>query len=113
MQKGADHHVFQHRHPPERDGLRTLLFWHSGLKQITTNVRPVLWPEDFRGLVFRRMQSSTIARYLELLGARTVPAPFNQTFPRLPRPRERRLLAPPSAGRSGDPPEGSRGSRCL
>ncbi|QZA32407.1 DctP family TRAP transporter solute-binding subunit [Hydrogenibacillus sp. N12] len=68
---------------PERDGLRTLLFWHSGLKQITTNVRPVLLPEDFRGLVFRRMQSSTIARYLELLGARTVPAPFNQTFPLL------------------------------
>ncbi|CAM3366406.1 hypothetical protein TR75_02390 [Hydrogenibacillus schlegelii] len=26
------------------------------------------------------MQSSTIARYLELLGARTVPAPFNQTY---------------------------------
>lgn len=65
---------------PENDGLRVLTFWHSGFKQMTTRVRPLIQTKDFQGLTFRTLRSETIARTFHVLGASTTFAPFNQTF---------------------------------
>ncbi|MDY0322558.1 MAG: DctP family TRAP transporter solute-binding subunit [Candidatus Carbobacillus sp.] len=65
---------------PEKDGLRVLTFWHSGFKQMTTRIHPLVDPEDFKGLTFRTLNSETIAQTFHTLGASTIFAPFNQTY---------------------------------
>lgn len=64
----------------EKEGMVGLAFWHNGLKQITNNVRPILLPEDFKGLHFRIMPSPVIAEQFSLLGVKTTEAPFNQVY---------------------------------
>lgn len=64
----------------EKEGMVGFSFWHNGLKQVTNQVRPILTPEDFKGLRFRIMPSPMIAEQFSLLGVQTTGAPFNQVY---------------------------------
>ncbi|MBE3554259.1 MAG: DctP family TRAP transporter solute-binding subunit [Thermicanus sp.] len=64
----------------EKENMVGLAFWHNGLKQVTNNVRPLILPEDFKGLHFRIMPSPVIASQFSLFGVKTTGAPFNQVY---------------------------------
>lgn len=52
----------------DRHGFKGLAYWRNGLKQLSAN-RPLLWPEDARGLKFRIQPSDVIQAQFEALGA--------------------------------------------
>ncbi|WP_147533562.1 DctP family TRAP transporter solute-binding subunit [Bacillus marasmi] len=57
-----------------------LTFWSNGFKQMTSNERPLLNPEDFQGLHFRVMPGTVIQRQFALLNAKTTAQPFNNVY---------------------------------
>lgn len=61
--------------------IHTLAFWDNGFKQMTNSKRPLVYPEDFRGLTFRVMiNSSVLEEQFRLLGASAVQLPFNDVY---------------------------------
>lgn len=62
------------------DKLLGLAVWDNGFKQVTNGVRPLLKPEDFRGITFRVMNSRVLEDQFNTLGAYAVPMPFNAVF---------------------------------
>jgi len=65
---------------PEQN-LLALAFWDNGFKQMTNDVRPLIRPQDFRGLNFRVMINSNVLKeQFRLLGARPVELPFNCVY---------------------------------
>ena len=63
----------------ERRGLRGLEFWHSGLKQMSAN-KPLLSPEDAKGLKFRVQPSDVLVAQMEALGASPQPMAFSEVY---------------------------------
>ncbi|THD82979.1 DctP family TRAP transporter solute-binding subunit [Aliigemmobacter aestuarii] len=63
----------------ERRGLRGLEFWHSGLKQMSAN-KPLLMPEDAKGLKFRVQPSDVLVAQMEALGASPQPMAFAEVY---------------------------------
>ncbi|GAB6932401.1 TRAP transporter substrate-binding protein [Calditerricola satsumensis] len=68
-----------------RDNLVGLAIWDNGFKQMTSSVRPLRRPEDFRGLVFRTMGSPVLDEQFRLLGAHPVHVPFDRLYAALER----------------------------
>lgn len=65
----------------EKQGLLPLAFWDNGFKQLTNGVRPLVKPEDMRGLKFRVMiNSSVLQEQFRMVGAYPVPTPFNDVY---------------------------------
>jgi tripartite ATP-independent transporter DctP family solute receptor len=64
----------------ERKGYKGIAFWDNGFKQITNNVRPIVYPEDIRGLSFRVMPSEALFKTYRTVGARAVTYPFNEVY---------------------------------
>lgn len=62
-----------------RRGLQGLEFWHNGMKQMSAN-RPLLMPEDMKGLKFRVQPSDVIIAYIEQLGASAQPMAFSEVY---------------------------------
>jgi TRAP-type C4-dicarboxylate transport system substrate-binding protein len=50
---------------------------------MTSSLRPLLKPEDFRGQRFRILPSKVLAKQYALLGATTVTTPFNDVYENL------------------------------
>jgi len=65
----------------ENQGFIALAFWDNGFKQLTNNMRPIVTPGDLQGLRFRvMMNSSVLQEQFRMLGARTIPLPFNDVY---------------------------------
>ncbi len=52
----------------ENKGILGLAYWHNGMKQMSAN-RPLIRPEDAKGLKFRVQQSDVLVAQFEQLGA--------------------------------------------
>ncbi len=64
----------------ETKGYKGLAFWDNGFKQLTNNNRPVVNPEDIKGLSFRVMPSEALFKTYRILGARARTFPFNEVY---------------------------------
>jgi C4-dicarboxylate-binding protein DctP len=65
----------------EKNGLLVLTTGDAGgFRQITNNVRPVVKPEDLKGLNIRAPGVKTIVKTLEAFGANVVTIPYGETY---------------------------------
>ena len=62
-----------------RRGLKGLGFWHNGMKQISAN-RPLITPEDAKGLKFRVQASDVLVAQFEQLGASPQKMSFKEVY---------------------------------
>lgn len=62
-----------------RRGLQGLGFWHNGMKQMSAS-KPLLLPEDAKGLKFRVQPSDVIVAQFETLGASPQPMAFSEVY---------------------------------
>ncbi|WP_462406392.1 DctP family TRAP transporter solute-binding subunit [Gracilibacillus sp. Marseille-QA3620] len=60
--------------------VKGLAFWNNGFKQMTTAKTPVSKPQDLQGLILRTMPSKMLQRQLNLVGAETKEASFDQVY---------------------------------
>lgn len=63
-----------------KQNLIPLAMWDNGFKQITTQTRPVLQPDDFNGLSFRTMPSPVLQQQFQAVGATAQDLPFDQLY---------------------------------
>ncbi len=64
----------------QKQGLRGLVMWDNGWKQMTSSKRPLVLPSDFAGQRFRVQPSQVLFEQFKALGAVGVAVPFDQTF---------------------------------
>lgn len=62
-----------------RRGLQGLEFWHNGMKQLSAN-KPLLMPEDTKGLKFRVQASDVLVAQFEQLGANPQKMSFKEVY---------------------------------
>lgn len=63
----------------KRKGLAGLAFWHNGMKQMSAN-RPLIKPEDAKGLKFRVQASDVLVAQFEQLGANPQKMSFKEVY---------------------------------
>lgn len=63
----------------KRRGLQGLAFWHNGMKQMSAN-RPLIKPEDAKGLKFRVQASDVLVAQFEALGANPQKMAFKEVY---------------------------------
>jgi C4-dicarboxylate-binding protein DctP len=63
----------------ERRGLKGMEFWHSGMKQFSAD-KPLLLPEDAKGLKFRVQPSDVLVAQMDALGASPQPMAFSEVY---------------------------------
>ncbi|QOL80573.1 DctP family TRAP transporter solute-binding subunit [Pseudooceanicola spongiae] len=63
----------------EKRGLAGLAFWHNGLKQFSAN-KPLIMPEDAKGLKFRVQPSDVLVAQMEALGASPQKMAFSEVY---------------------------------
>lgn len=63
----------------ERRGLAGLEFWHNGMKQFSAG-KPLILPEDAKGLKFRVQPSDVMIAQIEALGATAQPMTFSEVY---------------------------------
>ncbi|HET7924946.1 MAG TPA: TRAP transporter substrate-binding protein [Rhodanobacteraceae bacterium] len=61
------------------DGILGLQFWHNGMKQFT-GPRPLIEPDDARGLKFRVMESDILQAEIEAIGGSPQKMAFGEVF---------------------------------
>ncbi|WP_108261469.1 TRAP transporter substrate-binding protein [Mangrovicoccus ximenensis] len=66
-------------HTMERRGLVGLGFWHNGLKQFSAN-KPLVMPEDAKGLKFRVQPSDVLVAQMQALDASPQPMAFSEVY---------------------------------
>lgn len=62
-----------------RKGLKGLAFWHNGMKQMSAN-RPLIKPEDAKGLKFRVQASDVLVAQFDQLGANPQKMSFKEVY---------------------------------
>ena len=62
-----------------RRGLKGLAFWHNGMKQISAN-KPLITPEDAKGLKFRVQASDVLVAQFNQLGASPQKMSFKEVY---------------------------------
>nr|WP_295974025.1 DctP family TRAP transporter solute-binding subunit [uncultured Bacillus sp.] len=60
--------------------MKGLAFWSNGFKQMTSDSRPLIEPEDFEGQTFRIMPGYVLKRQFSVLGAQTITTSFTEVF---------------------------------
>lgn len=63
----------------QRRGLVGLEFWHNGLKQFSAN-KPLITPDDAKGLKFRVQKSDVLVAQIEALEASAQPMAFSEVY---------------------------------
>jgi len=63
----------------QRRGLQGLAFWHNGMKQLSAN-KPLILPEDAKGLKFRIQPSDVLQAQFEALGANPQKMAFSEVY---------------------------------
>jgi tripartite ATP-independent transporter DctP family solute receptor len=64
----------------EKSGLKGLAFFENGFRNFTNSARPLLKPEDFRGLKFRTMENPVHLASVRQLGAQAVPMSWGEVY---------------------------------
>ncbi|MDR2367633.1 MAG: DctP family TRAP transporter solute-binding subunit [Deltaproteobacteria bacterium] len=60
-----------------------LTFFENGFRHLTNSARPIVVPEDAKGLKIRTMQSQIHRDSFKAIGADPIPLPFGELFPSL------------------------------
>lgn len=60
-------------------GLKGLAYWHNGMKQMSAN-KPLIKPEDAKGLKFRVQTSDVLVAQIEQLGANPQKMSFKEVY---------------------------------
>ncbi len=63
----------------KKRGLLGLTYWHNGMKQLSAN-RPLIHPEDAKGLKFRVQASDVLVAQFEQLGANPQKMAFSEVY---------------------------------
>ncbi len=63
----------------QRRGLQGLAFWHNGMKQLSAN-KPLIKPEDAKGLKFRVQESDVLVAQFDQLGANPQKMAFSEVY---------------------------------
>jgi len=61
-------------------GIKVLSYWENGFRHFTNNVRPIIVPEDMKGIKFRSAESPIRIEMFKTLGASAVPIAFPELF---------------------------------
>lgn len=61
-------------------GVKTINFWESGFRHFTNNIRPIVKPEDMKGIKFRSYQGEYRMAMFKALGATAVPMALTEVF---------------------------------
>jgi TRAP-type transport system periplasmic protein len=61
-------------------GLKLLAYWENGFRYITNSVRPIVVPEDIKGLKIRVPESPVFLDTFTTLGAAATPMAFGEVF---------------------------------
>ncbi|MED4878241.1 TRAP transporter substrate-binding protein [Anoxybacillus geothermalis] len=64
----------------EAKEIKGLALWSNGFKQMMNTARPLIEPDDFRGLRFRIMPSEVIEKQFRLLGGEPVAVSFDHVY---------------------------------
>ena len=64
----------------EKSRLKGLAFFENGFRNFTNSARPLLKPEDFRGLKFRTMENPVHLDSVRQLGAQAVPMSWGEVY---------------------------------
>lgn len=64
----------------DKFSLKGLAMWPNGFKQFTDNKRPLLVPEDFKGLKFRTQAGKVLEAQFKGLGAGSATIAFGETY---------------------------------
>jgi tripartite ATP-independent transporter DctP family solute receptor len=64
----------------DRIGMVGLAWWENGFREITNNVRPIVKPEDLKGIKLRTMENEVHMKYFKQLGATPVPLGFGEIY---------------------------------
>jgi tripartite ATP-independent transporter DctP family solute receptor len=64
----------------EKSGLKGLAFFENGFRNFTNSARPLLKPEDFKGLKFRTMENPVHLASVRQLGAQAVPMSWGEVY---------------------------------
>ncbi|MCL3882624.1 DctP family TRAP transporter solute-binding subunit [Marivita sp. GX14005] len=62
-----------------RRGLLGLAFWHNGMKQMSAN-KPLMTPDDAKGLKFRVQNSDVLKAQMAAMGASPQPMAFSEVY---------------------------------
>ncbi|EDM23488.1 TRAP transporter substrate-binding protein [Caminibacter mediatlanticus] len=63
-----------------KKGYVALAYWDNGFKQLTDSKRPLIKPDDCKGLKFRVMSSKVLIEQFKALGAIPVVLPFSEVY---------------------------------
>ena len=63
-----------------KHNLKALAFWDNGFKQFSDNIRPLIKPEDFKGVKFRIMSSDILEAQMKQLDAVGLKLPFAEVY---------------------------------
>ena len=63
-----------------KKGYVALAYWDNGFKELTDDTRPLIKPEDCKGLKFRVMSSKVLIEQFKALGAIPVVLPFSEVY---------------------------------
>ncbi len=64
----------------EAQGYRLLAVWENGFRHVTNNRRPIVAPEDLRGIKLRTPRGVWRVKLFQALGANPTPMPYSEVF---------------------------------
>jgi tripartite ATP-independent transporter DctP family solute receptor len=64
----------------EKKGLKVIAVWENGYRQITNNVRPIVKPEDLKGIKLRTPKGKWRVKMFQAYGASPSPMAFSEVF---------------------------------
>ena len=62
----------------QKTGIRVLVWYENGFRNMTNSKRPIRGPEDMKGIKMRTMESPVYMRFMEALGASATPIPISE-----------------------------------
>ena len=64
----------------EEKGYKVLAIWENGFRHITNNVRPIVTPEDLKGIKLRTPSGEWRVKMFQAYGANPTPMSFSEVF---------------------------------
>ena len=64
----------------EEQGYKVLAVWENGFRHITNNVRPIVTPEDLKGIKLRTPSGEWRVKMFQAYGANPTPMSFSEVF---------------------------------
>jgi len=62
------------------EGFEVLSYWENGMRHFTNNVRPIVNPDDMKGIKFRSAEVPIRLKMFNMLGASAIPMGFTELF---------------------------------